>query len=82
MVTSSVPAAPTIQIPPAPPGSSPAAGDARPWRVAVEKVGGEDAALLTHGVADGDAQPRLLKVTVRKIVEETLEAESGRRGPG
>jgi putative transposase len=31
--------------------------------------------LLTHGVADGDARAELLKLAVRKIVEETLEAE-------
>ena len=32
-------------------------------------------ALLTHGVADGDARAELLKLAVRKIVEEALEAE-------
>lgn len=31
--------------------------------------------LLTHGVADGDARTALLKLAVRKIVEEALEAE-------
>jgi putative transposase len=31
--------------------------------------------LLTHGVADGDARAELLKLAVRKIVEEALEAE-------
>jgi hypothetical protein len=31
--------------------------------------------LLTQGVADGDARAELLKVAVRKIVEEALEAE-------
>jgi hypothetical protein len=31
--------------------------------------------LLSQGVADGDARPELLKLAVRKIVEETLEAE-------
>lgn len=31
--------------------------------------------LLTQGVADGDARAELLKLAVRKIVEETLEAE-------
>ena len=31
--------------------------------------------LLTHGVTDGDARAELLKLAVRKIVEETLEAE-------
>lgn len=31
--------------------------------------------LLTHGVADGDARAALLKLAVRKIVEEALEAE-------
>src|SRR5438132_12630721 len=31
--------------------------------------------LLTHGVADGDARAELFKLAVRKIVEETLEAE-------
>ena len=30
---------------------------------------------LTQGVADGDARAELLKLAVRKIVEETLEAE-------
>jgi hypothetical protein len=32
-------------------------------------------ALLTQGVADGDARTELLKLAVRKIVEEALEAE-------
>ena len=31
--------------------------------------------LLSHGVADGDARAELLKLAVRKIVEEALEAE-------
>jgi hypothetical protein len=31
--------------------------------------------LLTQGVADGDARTELLKLAVRKIVEEALEAE-------
>jgi transposase-like protein len=31
--------------------------------------------LLTQGVADGDARAELLKLAVRKIVEEALEAE-------
>src|SRR2546427_353828 len=31
--------------------------------------------LLTEGVADGDARAELLKLAVRKIVEEALEAE-------
>jgi hypothetical protein len=31
--------------------------------------------LLTTGVADGDARAELLKLAVRKIVEEALEAE-------
>ena len=31
--------------------------------------------LLTHGVGDGDARAELLKLAVRKIVEEALEAE-------
>jgi transposase-like protein len=31
--------------------------------------------LLTTGVADGDARAELLKLAVRKIIEETLEAE-------
>ena len=31
--------------------------------------------LLTKGVADGDARAELLKLAVRKIVEEPLEAE-------
>ena len=30
---------------------------------------------LTQGVADGDARAELLKLAVRKIVEEALEAE-------
>jgi hypothetical protein len=30
--------------------------------------------LLTEGVADGDARAELLKLAVRKIVEEALEA--------
>ncbi len=32
--------------------------------------------LLTEGVADGDARAELLKLAVRKIVEEALEAEA------
>ena len=32
--------------------------------------------LLTQGVADGDARAELLKLAVRKIVEEALEAEA------
>jgi len=31
--------------------------------------------LLSHGVADGDARVELLKLAVRRIVEEALEAE-------
>ena len=31
--------------------------------------------LLSHGVADGDARHELIKLAVRKIVEEALEAE-------
>ena len=31
--------------------------------------------LLTTGVADGDARAELLKLAVRKIIEEALEAE-------
>src|SRR5207237_8816137 len=31
--------------------------------------------LLTHGVAEGDARSELIKLAVRKIVEEALEAE-------
>ena len=31
--------------------------------------------LLTQGVAEGDARSELIKLTVRKIVEEALEAE-------
>jgi hypothetical protein len=31
--------------------------------------------LLSQGVADGDARAELLKLAVRKIVEEALEAE-------
>src|SRR5690349_9027922 len=31
--------------------------------------------LLTQGVADGDARAELLKLAVKKIVEEALEAE-------
>jgi len=31
--------------------------------------------LLTRGVTDGDARAELLKLAVRKIVEEALEAE-------
>ena len=31
--------------------------------------------LLTQGIADGDARAELLKLAVRKIVEEALEAE-------
>jgi transposase-like protein len=31
--------------------------------------------LLTQGVVDGDARAELLKLAVRKIVEEALEAE-------
>ena len=31
--------------------------------------------LLTQGVAEGDARAELLKLAVRKIVEEALEAE-------
>ena len=31
--------------------------------------------LLTQGVAEGDARSELIKLAVRKIVEETLEAE-------
>jgi hypothetical protein len=31
--------------------------------------------LLTAGVADSDARAELLKLAVRKIVEEALEAE-------
>jgi hypothetical protein len=31
--------------------------------------------LLSQGVADGDARAELLKLAVRKIVEEVLEAE-------
>lgn len=46
MVTPPMPVAPTIQVAPPPPTSSPAAAaDARPWRVAVEKVRVEEVAL-------------------------------------
>jgi transposase-like protein len=31
--------------------------------------------LLSQGVADGDARAELLKLAVRKVVEEVLEAE-------
>jgi xylose isomerase len=31
--------------------------------------------LLTQGVGDGDARAELLKLAVKKIVEEALEAE-------
>ena len=31
--------------------------------------------LLTQGVAEGDARSELIKLAVRKIVEEALEAE-------
>jgi len=31
--------------------------------------------LLTHGVAEGDARGELIKLAVRKIIEEALEAE-------
>ena len=33
--------------------------------------------LLTRGVADGDTRADFLKLAVRKIVEEALEAEVG-----
>jgi hypothetical protein len=33
--------------------------------------------LLKTGVADGDARAELLKLAVRKIIEEALEAEVG-----
>jgi hypothetical protein len=31
--------------------------------------------LLTQGVAEGDARSELIKLAVRKIIEEALEAE-------
>ena len=39
--------------------------------------------LLTQGMTDGDARTELLKLAVRQIVEEALEAEVAvRLGPG
>ena len=37
---------------------------------------------LTQGVGDGDARAALLKLAVRKIVEEALEAEVTEAEPG
>ena len=37
--------------------------------------------LLTQGVADGNARTELLKLAVRKIVEEALEAEVAEARP-
>ncbi len=41
---------------------------------ASERTNQELEELLTQGVADGDARAELLKLAVRKIVEEALEA--------
>jgi transposase-like protein len=47
-----------------------------PTRIpASERTSQKLEALLTQGVADGDARAELLKLAVRKIVEEALEAE-------
>ena len=42
---------------------------------ASERTSQKLSALLTEGVADGDARAELLKLAVRNIVEEALEAE-------
>ena len=47
-----------------------------PTRIpASERTGQKLDELLTQGVADGDARAELLKLAVRKIMEEALEAE-------
>jgi len=47
-----------------------------PTRIpASERTSQKLSELLTKGVADGDARAELLKLAVRKIVEEALEAE-------
>jgi hypothetical protein len=46
-----------------------------PTRIpASERTSQKLEALLTQGVADGDARAELLKLAVRKIVDEALEA--------
>src|SRR5438034_2819694 len=52
--------------------------EASPWRRGIpasERTSQKLNELLTQGVAEGDARSELIKLAVRKIVDEALEAE-------